>query len=102
MTQSISVTFVSPESEAGQEMVSPETTPIPYDLQVKNYCTDGEVPGVTVYLDGAEIGQTDADGMISLGALMPGSTHTLKMIKDGYINSDKDHIDNASFTVPAS
>ena len=109
--ESITVTFVKPgsasddssDAETGDTGGSEEsTTPVPYELEVKNFCTDDTVTGVTVYLDGTDMGQTDSDGIISLGALLPGSTHTLKMIKDGYIDSDKDHIDNASFTVPSS
>lgn len=92
---SITVTFINPDTE---EELSPE----PYELQVKSFCTDETVAGVTVYMDGTEMGQTDADGVISLGALLPGSTHTLKMVKDGYISSDQDKLNNDSFTVPAS
>jgi hypothetical protein len=74
--------------------------PVPYELEVKDYCTDEILSGVTIYLDDADIGQTDANGVIALGALVPGSTHSLRMAKGGYINSEKDKLNNDSFTVP--
>ena len=60
------------------------------------------VPGVTVFLDDVDIGETDANGVISLGGLVPGSTHSIRMTKDGYIPSNEDQLSNDSFVVPTS
>lgn len=84
----------------GKDGEEPPPPPVPYELEVKDYCTDEILPGVTIYLDDADIGQTDANGIIALGALVPGSTHSLRMAKGGYINSEKDKLDNDSFTIP--
>lgn len=81
------------------EAVSVE--PVAYELDVRDYCSDSNVAGVEVFLDGTSIGFTDINGIIYLGELMPGSTHTLKMVKVGYIDSDLDKLLNDSFTVPA-
>lgn len=93
---SLSVSF---EKKSEEEEEKPE--PVAYELEVKDYCADGVLPGVTIYLDGIDIGQTDANGVIAVGALIPGSTHSLKMAKGGYINSENDKLNNDSFTVPA-
>lgn len=76
------------------------TEPVPYELNVKDYCSDGNVEGVEVFLDGTSLGTTNSSGVIYLGLLAPGSTHTLKMIKTGYIDSNLDKLLNDSFTVP--
>lgn len=89
---SLSITFEDEEEEE---------EPVAYELDVKNYCSDASLSGVTVYLDEVDIGQTNINGIIALGALIPGSTHTLKMMKAGYIDSDKDKLNNDSFTVPS-
>jgi hypothetical protein len=73
---------------------------VSYDLEVKDYCADGMIAGVTVYLDGEDIGQTDENGIIALGGLKPGSSHSLRMVKSGYISSEDDKLNNDSFTVP--
>jgi len=88
---------------ASQQVVYTELdlTPIPYDLEIKDFCDDEIVGGVEVFLDGVSIGTTNADGIIYLGALIPGSTHQLKMIKTGFIDSDLDKLSNDSFTVPS-
>lgn len=94
---SITVSFESdPEDPEDPE----DPTPVAYELEVKNYCTDEILSGVTVYLDEVDIGQTNASGIIALGALIPGSYHTLKMARAGLINSELDKLNNDSFTVP--
>lgn len=77
--------------------------PQPFDLQVSDYCGEGDesrIEGVEVFLDGSFVGLTDIKGRIYLGELVPGTTHTLKMLKDGYIDSDQDVLHNDLFTVP--
>ena len=93
---SITVNFESDPEDPDD----PDPTPEAYELEVKDYCSDGILAGVTVYFDGVDIGQTNASGIIALGGLRPGSSHTLKMAKDGYMNSESDKLNNDSFTVP--
>ena len=81
---------------------APPSTPVAYEMVVKDYCSDEVIPAVTVFLDGLNLGETDAQGVISLGALIPGSTHTLRMTKDGYTASDADNLSNDSFVVPTT
>lgn len=95
---SCAITFAEDPDDPG---APPGPDPVAYELEVKNYCNDGTLLGVMVYLDGIYIGQTDASGIIALGGLMPGSFHTLKMAKSGYIKSEDDKLNNDSFTVPS-
>ncbi len=74
--------------------------PVDYNLEVVDYCTGDILVGATVWFDGVDIGQTNNLGIIFLGLLQPGSQHTLKIIKAGYLDSDVDNIKNDSFTVP--
>lgn len=73
--------------------------PVAYELEVKDFCNDDILSGVEVYLNGSYKGLTDANGIINLGLLFPGTTHTLKMVRDGYENSDEDNLNNDSFVV---
>lgn len=74
--------------------------PVPVELVVSDFCSDVEIQGVEVFLDGFSVGHTNLDGKISLGMLIPGSQHTLKMIKAGFVDSDLDVLLNDTFTVP--
>lgn len=74
--------------------------PQPIDLKVVDFCGDEVVEGVEIYLDGESKGTTNSNGKIFLGELRPGTEHTLKMTKSGYVDSDKDVLYNDSFTVP--
>jgi hypothetical protein len=76
--------------------------PVDYELKVVDYCTGEILSDVTVYFDGVDIGKTNENGIIALGELIPKSTHTLKMDKSGYLNSEDDKLNNDSFTVPES
>lgn len=71
-----------------------------YELLVKDYCTDLPVAHATVFLDGSEIGRTNGRGIINLGDLIRGSTHTVRVVKSGYIPTDEDALRNDEFTVP--
>jgi len=77
------------------------TDPIAMDLQVSDFCSGDSVGDVRVYLNGENIGVTNEAGIIHLGELLPGSTHQLRMTRDGYIDSDNDVLHNDSFTVPS-
>lgn len=72
------------------------------ELLVRDYCTDLAIPFATVFLDGAEIGSTNTQGIINLGELVRGSYHTVKVVKSGYIASDEDALRNDEFTVPSA
>lgn len=73
-----------------------------YELLVKDYCTDLAVPFATVFLDDVEIGRTNTQGIINLGDLVRGSSHTVRVVKSGYIPSDEDALRNDEFTVPTA
>jgi hypothetical protein len=79
----------------------PEPDPVAYELEVIDYCTGEVLPGVTVYLDEVDMGQTDSSGIIALGSLIPGSSHDLRMAKSGYMNSESDKLNNDSILVPS-
>ena len=67
-------------------------------LTVRDACTRTIIPSVYVWVDGKYVGTTDLQGRIYLGKLKVG-THSLKMSKHGYQDSDSDTIANDSFTV---
>ena len=73
---------------------------VPVELLVSDFCSDEQVEDVEVFLDGFSIGYTNAEGKIFLGELMQGSQHQLKMIRNGYVDSDLDILLNDTFTVP--
>jgi len=70
-------------------------------LNVKDWATEVDVSGVTVYVDGTWKGSTDGDGNISLSNITVGD-HTLRLTKSGYLNSDLDDLANDSFTVSSA
>lgn len=91
-TESITVDFTS-EEEAPAEKES-------YSLEILNLCSGLAVSDAAVYLDGTFIGSSNAKGIIDLGLLEKKSRHTLKIVKEGFVDSDKDPLDNDEFTVP--
>ena len=91
-TDSCPVTFSSSDPD------DPE--PVSYDLNIKDFCDDSNIEGVEVIWDGVSIGSTNSLGVISLGLQVPGSTHSLKMVKTGYIPSNEDKLNNNSVTIP--
>lgn len=95
------VEAVSASVEEAEMDVTTED-PVPYELEATDYCSDADVEGVAVTMDGDYMGLTNGDGIISLGDLVPGTTHTLKLTKTGYQDSDLDNLNNDSFTVPTS
>ena len=103
VTQTVDSKDYSDTSQAVFEDSGDEDTakePVPYDLNVKDYCEDTNVVGVEIILDGVSLGNTDSSGSKYLGLLVPGSTHSLKMVKTGYIDSDVDKLANDAFTIP--
>ena len=81
--------------------VTDPTDPVDYELEVRDYCSEAIISGATIYFDGVDIGNTDTNGVINLGKLLPGSSHSLKITKTGYIDSDKDKLNNAIIEVPS-
>jgi len=67
-------------------------------LNISNWASSANVVGVTVDVDGEYVGDTDANGDISLPGIAVGD-HTVKLTKDGYLQSDLDDIENSTFTV---
>lgn len=67
-------------------------------LNVSNWASGVDVSGVDVEIDGVWVGQSDSNGNISVAGLALGD-HTVKLTKDGYLQSDLDDIENSSFTV---
>lgn len=74
--------------------------PVSIELSVADFCSDETIENVEVFLDGNFIGRTNIEGKISLGNLIPGQKYQLKMIKEGYTDSDLDLLHNDEFTVP--
>jgi hypothetical protein len=69
---------------------------------VLNYCTDAEVEGVTVTIDGPtgqQQGVTNVSGQCSFTGLLVGGNYTVSMSKTGFVASADDSLNNDSFTV---
>lgn len=79
-------------------VIDSSTTVGPYNLTLKNYCTDEIVPDAYVWLDTTLVGQTNSEGQIALGMLTPG-THQLRFSATGYLPSEADHLNNDTFTI---
>lgn len=67
-------------------------------LTVKDACTRNTVAGAYVYINGKFAGKSDSDGRARLGSMKAG-TYSLKVVKDGYRNTDEDGVCNDYFTV---
>lgn len=93
------IVVIQGENQASYALsiVDVSTGPTPYQLQVKDFCDDGILSGVAVYLNGSYKGLSNSEGLVSLGDLSPGSSYTLRMVKTGYISSDVDALNNDSF-----
>lgn len=74
--------------------------PVPVELSVADFCSDEEIENVEVFIDGSFIGRTNNEGKIALGNLIPGQKYQLKMLREGYTDSDLDVLHNDEFTVP--
>jgi len=62
-------------------------------LNILDYVDDADVVGASVYVDGTLEGTTDANGEISITDIAIG-THTIKLTKTGYVDSDEDELLN--------
>lgn len=72
------------------------------DFRVQDYCNGEVVAGAQVLIDGVLKGLTNSQGLVNIGSYLRGSTHTVKIIKSGYVDSDLDNLRNDEFTVPES
>lgn len=67
-------------------------------MTVKDACTREVLPDATVYVNEVYAGKTDSMGILRLGS-MKTDTYSLKIVKEGYLDTDKDNIRNDWFTV---
>ena len=62
-------------------------------INITDYVSEADVEGASVYLDDALQGTTDSNGEIDIEDVTVG-THTLKITKTGYVDSDDDELLN--------
>jgi len=62
-------------------------------INITDYVSEADVATASVYVDGALKGTTDANGEIDISGIAIG-THTLKVTKTGYVDSDLDELLN--------
>ena len=62
-------------------------------INITDYVSEEDVAEASVYIDGALQGTTDANGEIDITDIAVG-THTLKVTKTGYVDSDADELLN--------
>jgi hypothetical protein len=67
-------------------------------LNISNWSSSTNVSNVDVEVDGEWVGKSDSNGNISVPGIAVGD-HTVKLSKDGYLQSDLDDIENSTFTV---
>ena len=62
-------------------------------ISIKDYVSDADVATAAVFIDNVSKGNTDANGEIDITGITVG-THTLKITKTGYVDSDADELLN--------
>lgn len=67
-------------------------------MTIKDACTRNTVAGAYIYINDKFSGKSDSDGRVRLGSMKAG-TYSLKVVKDGYKNTDEDGVCNDYFTV---
>jgi hypothetical protein len=67
-------------------------------LNISNYYSSAVIEGVRVVVDDVWVGNSDADGNVAIPKISRGS-HSVKVTKEGYLDSDLDDIENSSFVV---
>jgi len=74
--------------------------PEPRNIAIRVVARDGggALDNVSVYIDGLFRGITDADGIINIDGIMTGS-HSLKLTRDGFVDSDLDNLYNDELMV---
>jgi len=103
-----SVTFYffdeSGEASVSFEAVDPSPAPVLRDYPIRfreRGTTEVWLPGVTVYLDGASVGTTDANGWITLVDVEVGREYAIRATKTDYQDTDTDDLINDNITIPA-
>lgn len=71
----------------------------PLVVVVRDICTGMPVAGANVEIDGRFIGQTDAYGRLSAGAVSKGLPHSIRTTAPGYKDSDYDALANDQFVL---
>ncbi|TVM19465.1 hypothetical protein DPQ33_03655 [Oceanidesulfovibrio indonesiensis] len=66
-------------------------------VRVVNYCSGATVAGADVWLDGAHL-RTNSEGEAVFRGVRSGS-HSIRAAKAGYIDTNKDTLDNERFTI---
>jgi len=77
-----------------------EGIPEPRNIAINVFArtTDAAIPVAMVYIDGMYVGSTNVDGVIYVNGIMQG-THSLKITKPGFIDTDKDTLYNDELRV---
>jgi hypothetical protein len=70
----------------------------PVIITARDAATREIIDGADVYINGALKGTTDSSGMLNLGRLKKG-LYSLRVHKEGYLDTDSDYLKNDSFTV---
>lgn len=70
-------------------------------ITVKDFCSGDTLSGVAVTLNNDPLltGTTNASGEVEFQNLRKNQNYSIKMTKDGYMDSDKDELQNDSFTI---
>lgn len=69
-----------------------------YTISIKDYVSDDDLSGAMVYIDGALVGTTDVDGLLTVEGIAIGG-HAIKITLAGYLDSDADALLNDYFVV---
>lgn len=67
---------------------------------IRDYIDETLRENASVYIDDSYKGLTDSDGLLNVSDVRVGD-HTIKVLADGYVDSDLDDLDNDAFTVSA-
>jgi len=67
-------------------------------INVKDYTTEVNILDAEVYIDDIFQGKTGSDGILQLHNIQVGD-HNLRLVKEGYLNSEEDDLSNSTFTV---
>lgn len=67
-------------------------------LVIKDFATEIVIPNTAVTIDGSYVGVTDINGVINISNISVGD-HTIRLISQGYLDSDEDELANDTFTV---
>ena len=91
------------ESNLVIQFEKPSTTTTPdarktVVLTIRDFVTEAVLAGAEVYIDNSLKGTSDVNGQVTVTGVETGS-HTLRVVKSGYVDSDQDDIANSTFEV---